>query len=230
MSPIHSPASIREVAARGPVLPMKGSDLADFISYAAFGIIEPRLRWHKAEQLANALAEAIAEANRLADGEPIPRCSWITQDRNCRRQIIDGSEATLPLCHFHAEKYGSRIVRKHERERDDLIATARRIERTALDAARIPEADRTVYYVQRPGDDAIKIGVTNDIAKRLGGLRTVAPVVLLATHLGGRPAEQAMHVRFAEHRVDGEWFRPVPELLAHIELVKSRREQEAAAA
>ncbi len=64
-----------------------------------------------------------------------------------------------------------------------------------------------IYFVRR-GDGRIKIGFTaKDAQKRIAGLSTGAGSLdLLATLEGGRDAERALHERFAEHRVEGEWF------------------------
>jgi hypothetical protein len=38
---------------------------------------------------------------------------------------------------------------------------------------------------------------------------------------GGRRAERELHRRFEAHRLRGEWFAPVPELLAFVETLAS---------
>jgi len=96
----------------------------------------------------------------------------------------------------------------------DVLAERRR--------RRDTERRRVVYYVQRP-DGAIKIGTTWSLPKRLQSLRNVAQVTVLAAHLGGQPAEAAMHRRFAHLRLDGEWFTPADELLSHVSAVRARR-------
>jgi len=111
-----------------------------------------------------------------------------------------------------------------------MIQWARQRERDAeLDAAKA-KADKlraraaTVYYVRR-GDGLVKIGYTGrDLRARLSQLRAEhGSLEVLATHRGGYVAEQANHRRFAALRVTGEWFRPEPALLAHIEHINSRR-------
>lgn len=81
----------------------------------------------------------------------------------------------------------------------------------------------TVYYVRRT-DGLIKIGYTGrELRVRLYGLRREhGPLEVLTTHSGGYDAEQANHRRFAALRVTGEWFRPEPELLAHIARINAR--------
>lgn len=74
-----------------------------------------------------------------------------------------------------------------------------------------------IYFIRSPS--AIKIGMAKDAQRRLMVLQTSHPetLELVATCPGGRALETEYHTRFAEHRVRGEWFAPVPELLAEIE-------------
>ena len=89
-------------------------------------------------------------------------------------------------------------------------------------ARRESERGRLVYYVQRT-DMAIKIGTTWNMRDRLATFRNATPVVLLAVHTGGQPAEAALHRKFASERLDGEWFTPSPRLLEHIAAVNAVR-------
>jgi hypothetical protein len=65
----------------------------------------------------------------------------------------------------------------------------------------------------------IKIGRATKLRARLRGiqLQSAAPVELLHAMPGGPLEERALHKRFADLRVHGEWFRAAPSLLAHIE-------------
>jgi hypothetical protein len=67
-----------------------------------------------------------------------------------------------------------------------------------------------VYFAERQGQ--IKIGISLVPEERCRQLRAR----LLATEPGGRGREWQLHLLFAEHRIDGEWFKPAPELLEHI--------------
>lgn len=113
-------------------------------------------------------------------------------------------------------------MREEAAHRENEYLADRLEERRKEDArAQTRERRRTVYYIQR-ADGLIKIGVTGNLATRLRALK-VGPddlPVVLATHLGGVRAETAAHALFKGCRVAGEWFSPVPELLAHIERVK----------
>lgn len=74
-----------------------------------------------------------------------------------------------------------------------------------------------VYFVQPENDSAgpIKIGFSVDIRKRLQQLNVsnIARLRVLAEMPGTVSDEAALHRRFDAHRLHGEWFSPVPELL-----------------
>lgn len=73
-----------------------------------------------------------------------------------------------------------------------------------------------VYFVQQGNDGPIKIGVSGNVDKRIRSLSTSSPLPLrlLAVLPGGRGEEQELHKRLAAHRLGGEWFAPVPAVLA----------------
>lgn len=74
-----------------------------------------------------------------------------------------------------------------------------------------------IYFIAGRGG-AIKIGYSRDPKARMRAHQTShpEPLRLIATVHGGRDLEAEYHRRFAEHRVNGEWFKPAPELLAEI--------------
>lgn len=67
-----------------------------------------------------------------------------------------------------------------------------------------------VYYGQQ--GERIKIGTSTQVDERCRELK----VTLLATEPGSYAEEAERHKRFAHLRIKGEWFRPGPDLLAHI--------------
>ncbi len=77
-----------------------------------------------------------------------------------------------------------------------------------------------IYFIQDDSILNIKIGHTaaNDAGERLRALQTGSPsgLVLLYSMPGGPDLEKQLHQRFAEARVQGEWFRPVPYLIRFI--------------
>ena len=85
-----------------------------------------------------------------------------------------------------------------------------------------PDGTSKVYFVRESGTGAIKIGMSKQLSKRLSELSRILPyaVDLLATIDGGRETEWALHNRFDHARIQREWFRPVPELLAYIDEIK----------
>ena len=81
-----------------------------------------------------------------------------------------------------------------------------------------------VYFIQESGMGAIKIGTAKDVDARVCELATSTPhlLVVLAVMDGDRGVEYALHQRFDDARIRGEWFRPVPVLLAYIEQIKTK--------
>jgi len=66
-----------------------------------------------------------------------------------------------------------------------------------------------IYFIIDTVAQAIKIGYSAKPLKRLGQLQTASPhrLALLGTIPGTPDDEDAMHGRFAAHRMEGEWFR-----------------------
>lgn len=78
-----------------------------------------------------------------------------------------------------------------------------------------------LYFVQA-ASGAIKIGFTNNWAKRFEALRrgTHEKLSALLVIEGSVSDEKSLLTRFAAHRLRGEWFNPAPELL---DLISSRQ-------
>lgn len=73
-----------------------------------------------------------------------------------------------------------------------------------------------IYLIQDSTTCHIKIGFTADNAEdRLKTLQTGNPsaLVLLCTQSGSMQRETALHKLWAKHRVQGEWFRPHPDII-----------------
>ena len=75
--------------------------------------------------------------------------------------------------------------------------------------------DKLVYVIEAVGLNVVKIGVSNDIAKRLSMLQVGCPASLrlVLTIQGDETLEQELHARFAKYRVRGEWFLFADEIL-----------------
>lgn len=72
-----------------------------------------------------------------------------------------------------------------------------------------------VYFLQCAETGRIKIGATDDLTTRVAAINSAscAPARLIAVVSGGKEVEGYLHARFAEDRVNGEWFRQSPELI-----------------
>lgn len=75
-----------------------------------------------------------------------------------------------------------------------------------------------IYFIQGECGGPIKIGYTTDLVKRLSSLQTGYPdrLELLLAFPGNRKHEKALHDKFEEYRLNGEWFRPAPKVLEKI--------------
>lgn len=81
----------------------------------------------------------------------------------------------------------------------------------------IDDPESVVYYIRF--SDRIKIGFSRNIGKRL---MAIPHDELLTVEPGARRVEARRHQQFAEHRIKGEWFAAAPELLQHIEVLKTK--------
>ena len=79
-----------------------------------------------------------------------------------------------------------------------------------------------IYFIQVGDDGPIKIGYASRVSTRIGALQVSnpAPLRLLASTRGELDDEARVHRKFAEHRLRGEWFSPVPEILAFCETLE----------
>jgi len=80
-----------------------------------------------------------------------------------------------------------------------------------------------VYFIQAPTGH-IKIGLAENPKRRLASLQTAWPssLHLLRTEPGGSKEERDYHLRFAELRVGGEWFKCEGELAEFLEIKRHR--------
>lgn len=88
------------------------------------------------------------------------------------------------------------------------------------------QAIEHVVYVLRAGETMrIKIGYTNDIARRVVELQVGCPelLVLQLAVPGSLQDENELKQRFAAYRRHGEWFDLSPEIEAWIEAARVTR-------
>ena len=85
-------------------------------------------------------------------------------------------------------------------------------------------ADSYVYFIRAEGTDLVKIGVTNDPARRLAMLQTGSPtkLTLWFVILGNREREVEIHEQFSGARKFGEWFQISPEINDAIDALRSK--------
>jgi Meiotically up-regulated gene 113 len=81
---------------------------------------------------------------------------------------------------------------------------------TTAAAASAGISKRHTYLIGAEGSHLVKIGYAVDPKKRLAMLQTGQPLTLSLLWSCHGDHEQALHRRFAEHRVRGEWFDLTP--------------------
>lgn len=86
-----------------------------------------------------------------------------------------------------------------------------------------PVPDECVYFIR--GGDFVKIGYSADLFVRFIDLQTSCPfdLEIMGDIPGGRSVEAKVHFKFGALHVRGEWFRYHPEIVAYIDLHRSRR-------
>ena len=75
-----------------------------------------------------------------------------------------------------------------------------------------------IYFIQCGKSGPIKVGITDNVKRRLKTLQCANPckLELLLAFLGGEVMECALHRKFSAHRLRGEWFEPAPPLTTFI--------------
>jgi hypothetical protein len=99
-------------------------------------------------------------------------------------------------------------------------AWERRQAEIAAAAQRELDSLADLYFIQSGECGPIKIGITGmKIERRMKALQTAHPfkLRLLLLVKGEAMQETEYHARFADHRLEGEWFNPHPDILAEIE-------------
>jgi len=78
-----------------------------------------------------------------------------------------------------------------------------------------PHLKGFIYFAITEDNSFVKIGWSRTPKKRLKGISTSGPMKVSAIGLrrGTVLDEKHLHLKFADYRVNGEWFRAAPELL-----------------
>ena len=112
-----------------------------------------------------------------------------------------------------------------EIELEDGQRFASRFSGSVLPTKQVPiiKDSRLVYFI-RGANGKIKIGIAQDIVKRMRELQigSASKLELMAISRGGIKYEKELHEQFSRAHIHGEWFEPIPELL---ELIGLHEEQ-----
>ncbi len=153
---------------------------------------------------------------RVMCGKPIaadPRMTESAVTDSCSEESTEFDRAYLGF------RFGWCLA--HAREVQDHVVQTVSARFKNLGANMADERD-VCYYLENPIENQIKIGHSRRLRQRVKTLSAEAKVDLrlLATEPGGELVERMRHREFADIRIKGEWFRPSPELLTHIESLK----------
>lgn len=99
----------------------------------------------------------------------------------------------------------------------ECLCLIKRVYRTSrndiFEQPRILNAENYIVYFVKNNQGALKIGVTNDIEKRMRAFRTancIEPELIHKIDCNSRleayQTEKSLHNTFAEYRISGEWF------------------------
>lgn len=103
--------------------------------------------------------------------------------------------------------------------------SGRRPNLKALEVAQGSKKSRGhVYFIQPGSRKRVKIGFAVSVPERMAMLQTASSdkLRLLGTIKGDLTTEGEMHRRFAQHRIQGEWFRLVSEIVEYIAELKAK--------
>lgn len=122
-----------------------------------------------------------------------------TEERRLRRE----AKAKDVIAKIRAIKWSTR-----KPELSDRVSAKER--RSRLLARRDSDLHSMVYFVYSAG--RIKIGQTGDGDRRAGGLTNGMPMTpwVIYVRPGGKVTEYALHCRFEDYRLHGEWFEFSP--------------------
>lgn len=114
-------------------------------------------------------------------------------------------------------------------ERGIGITTWRDDESKQIAPIETPIYQSHVYFIQKPNNGPIKIGTSQDLARRFRSLKTATgeDLYLLLAIPGSTALEGMLHAEFADARISGEWFHPVSQIKNKIEVLRHRNVDDA---
>lgn len=142
------------------------------------------------------------------------RSSHPRDDLKTRQEIADElgvSTATIDRA-IQIEKAGqSEVVMSGEKSVNQVLYEMETLSGQVV--------SKGVYFLKNTSSGDIKIGFTHQLKPRISALQTSASDRLELLHVipdGTRETEAALHEKFSELLVSGEWFQGTPELLEFI--------------
>jgi hypothetical protein len=123
------------------------------------------------------------------------------------------------------QDYVERLLVEHCKKRLEI---ARALVAAVDAASSTPPVRRTrsLYFIQKGVDGPIKIGVASAVGSRIKTLQVgnAEPLKLLLTvDQSDDFNERALHRKFRHLRLEGEWFRPAPDLVEFIRSVGGKQ-------
>lgn len=132
-------------------------------------------------------------------------------DGDCRCDACDARRAYLQLPYNYDVDHSIA-----ERERQEEVERAQRAAQNVVNMHRKYEG---FVYLIKCGE-RFKIGITNDMSRRMDQLRGQSPYPLELVHhakgYNNAGKESSLHKKYGEHRVHGEWFELSSEQVAEI--------------
>lgn len=139
-------------------------------------------------------------------------------ERACLARADSGS--IVPFCEQHLREYLWLHAHCSDREAHEKksLPKIRETLKEQIERHHLRDLKSVVYYLRRPSDEAIKIGVSSQLANRIRNLAKLEgeDLELLAYEQGSYDVENDRHRLYGQYALGGEWFRPGEKLLAHI--------------
>ena len=117
----------------------------------------------------------------------------------------------------YAERRISEIRREHDRRHAEQMALFAERSKERRKRSQ-PKPTGHVYFLR--ANNTVKIGFSTNLSERLRNIRTGCPekVRLVKVVAGTMKTERMYHDRYAEYRLDGEWFDLRGRLAKYLEM------------